>query len=252
MSDFTIFSTVDHYVLVGLIVLLGQTIYTAIGFGSGMVTISLLALCFGNVNMYVPFFLLLCLPAELTVSIRDRHHLDIRRTARLLMYISPGIMLGSYVLKTAPGSGLVLGLGILITLLAVWFLAVEDRWKPTDAGTGWEPVVGSVSGILGGLYGISGPPLIVYFKARGLDKTVFRVALLTIFLVMTIIRTGTYGAMHLFTIPILVSTAITLPFAIAGMGVGYLLHQTIPELTFKRITSVVLLISGLLLVIRGF
>ncbi len=74
----TIFQGWGQYVLVGAIVFLGQFIYTAIGFGSGMVTISLLALLFGNINVFVPFFLLLCLPTELTVSFKDRDPVEIR------------------------------------------------------------------------------------------------------------------------------------------------------------------------------
>lgn len=248
MTDLTIFTSVFHFVLVGLIVMLGQTIYTAIGFGSGMVTISLLALCFGNVDLYVPFFLLLCLPAELTVFLKDRQHLDIGRTARLLLFILPGIILGTFLLKSAPGGSLVLFLGMLIVVLACWFLFGEQRLKPRAVHPAWEPVVGMVSGTLGGLYGISGPPLIVYFKMNGADKTVFRVALLTIFLFMTLIRTGTYTAAGLFNIPVLVSTACILPFSLAGLGTGMVLHDRIPENRFKQVTSIVLLISGLLLI----
>ena len=250
MADLTIFTSGSHFVLVALIVMLGQIIYTAIGFGSGMVTISLLALCFGNVNLYVPFFLLLCLPAELTVFLKDRHHLELGRTARLLLFIFPGIVLGTLLLKSAPGNSLVLALGILIVVLAGWFLAGEKQWKPAPIHPRWEPVVGAISGVLGGLYGISGPPLIVYFKARGVDKTVFRVALLTIFLFMTVFRTGTYTVTGLFTVPILVSTACILPFSLGGMGIGMVLHDRIPEDRFKQITSVVLLLSGVLLIVK--
>lgn len=248
MIEITIFDSWNHLILAGLIVMLGQTIYTAIGFGSGMVTISLLALCFGNVDLYVPFFLLLCLPAELSVFLKDRDHLDIRRTARVLLFILPGIILGTMLLKSAPGESLVLFLGMLIVVLAGWFLVGEHRLKSRVIHRAWEPVVGMISGTLGGLYGISGPPLIVYFKMKGVDKTVFRVALLTIFLFMTLLRTGTYTAAGLFNIPVLVSTACILPFSLAGMGTGMVLHDRIPERQFKQITSLILLISGLLLI----
>lgn len=247
----TIFQGWGQYVLVGVIVFLGQFIYTAIGFGSGMVTISLLALFFGNINVFVPFFLLLCLPTELTVSFKDREHIDFHRTGKFLLFIFPGLIAGAYLLKSAPDRGLVIWLGVIVSLLAVYYLFFEEKTTFTLKNRAWIPFFGGISGLLGGVYGISGPPLIVYFKALKMDKTSFRVALLSIFLAMSIFRTGIYAAIHLYTLPILTSTILALPFALLGVLTGMHAHHRIPEQLFRRITSVVLLASGILLLFKN-
>ena len=248
----TIFQGWGQYVLVGAIVFLGQFIYTAIGFGSGMVTISLLALLFGNINVFVPFFLLLCLPTELTISFKDRDHINFRRTGKFLLFIFPGLIAGSWLLKSAPDRGLVAWLGAIVTLLAVYYLFFEEKTTFTPKNPAWIPFFGSISGILGGVYGISGPPLIVYFKSLKMDKTGFRVALLSIFLAMSIFRTGVYATIHLYTLPILTSTILTLPFALLGTLTGMKAHHRIPEQLFKQFTSAVLLLSGILLLWKNF
>jgi uncharacterized protein len=247
----TIFQGWGQYVLVGVIVFLGQFIYTAIGFGSGMVTISLLALFFGNINVFVPFFLLLCLPTELTVSFKDREHIDFHRTGKFLLFIFPGLIAGAYLLKSSPDRGLVIWLGVIVSLLAVYYLFFEEKTTFTLKNRAWIPFFGGISGLLGGVYGISGPPLIVYFKALKMDKTSFRVALLSIFLAMSIFRTGLYAAIHLYTLPILTSTIFALPFALLGVLTGMHAHHRIPEQLFRRITSVVLLASGILLLFKN-
>ncbi|NOZ13413.1 MAG: sulfite exporter TauE/SafE family protein [Acidobacteria bacterium] len=247
----TIFQSWGQYLAVGGIIFLGQFIYAAIGFGSGMVTISLLALLFGNINIFVPFFLLLCLPTELTVSMKDRKHINFRRTGKFLLFIFPGLIAGAFLLKSAPNRGLVAWLGAIVVILAVYYLFFEEKTSFTLKNPAWIPFFGSISGILGGIYGISGPPLIVYFKAMKMDKTGFRVALLSIFLAMSIFRTGVYAAIHLYTLPILTAAILTLPFALLGVLAGIRAHHRIPEHHFRQFTSALLLISGILLLWRN-
>ncbi|NOY24138.1 MAG: sulfite exporter TauE/SafE family protein [Acidobacteria bacterium] len=244
----TIFQGWGQYLIVGVIVFLGQFIYTAIGFGSGMVTISLLALFFGNIDVFVPFFLLLCLPTELTISFKDREYIDFHRTGKFLLFIFPGLVVGAFLLKSVPDRSLVVWLGAIVAILAVYYLFFEEKTTFTLKNPAWIPFFGGISGVLGGVYGISGPPLIVYFKALKMDKTSFRVALLSIFLAMSIFRTGVYAAIHLYTLPILIGTAQALPFALLGVLAGMKAHYRIPEQLFKQIASAVLLVSGVLLI----
>ncbi len=251
MFDLTIFSSPTAYILIGLAVFLGQFVYAAVGFGSGMITISLLTLMFGQVDLFVPFFLLLCLPAELTVAIRDRRHVHFKETGTFLFYITPGLVLGAWVLKSAPDTLLLVALGVLITLLALYYLFLEDRFRFKTDSPFWVPLAGSLSGILGGLYGVSGPPLIVYFKSSGRPKRVFRAALLTIFLFMSFVRLAIYGTMQFYTVPILLSVLTTLPFAAAGVAAGMWSHERIPEARFRMMTSLMLLVSGLLLILKN-
>ena len=72
----TIFTSPAHIGVIGFVVFLGQVVYGALGFGSGMVTITLLTLIYGKLDSFVPFFLLLCVPTESYVAFRDRKLID--------------------------------------------------------------------------------------------------------------------------------------------------------------------------------
>lgn len=236
------------YALVGIMVFLGQFVYAAVGFGSGMVTVSLLALCYDNLKQFIPLYLLLCLPTEIAIAYKDRDKIEMRRTAIFLLFILPTLVIGTYLLKVLPDKPIEIALGAVITLLAIYYLLYEQRSFPLR-GKYWVPLTATLSGLLGSLYGIGGPPLIFYFKSLKLNKQSFRVALLSIFLMMGLLRLITYIAFQLYTLEILIYCLLLLPFTMIGLASGMKAYEYIPEKQFKQITSIVLLVNGLLLVI---
>jgi len=246
-----IFDSLNHVLAVGLIVALGQLVYAATGFGAGLISISLLALFFGDIDTYVPFFLLLCLPTETWIVMRQRKRSAPKNMVWLLAFIIPTLILGGFILKVASDKRLILGLGVLIVVIAVFYLFFEDKIVLKPKGRFFSAFAGATSGMLGSLYGMGGPPLIIYFKSLGLDKNQFRMSLLTVFFAMSLIRLVAYSFIGLFDRMIILSCAIALPFALLGLWAGNLAHRHIAEATFKQVTSSILLISGILVVIKG-
>ena len=62
--------------------------------------------------------------------------------------------------------------------------------------------VGLSSGLLTGLFGTGGPPLVLYYQLSGADKAAFRGNLMAIFLLMTLVRVPSYAGMGLITAPL--------------------------------------------------
>ena len=106
-----------------------------------------------------------------------------------------------------------------------------------------------ISGVLTGLFGTGGPPLILYYQLSGVDKTAFRGNLMAIFLLMTTVRVPSYAYFGLITGPRLWSALLVLPAVILGALIGNSIHLRIEETTFRRLVSAALLIIGLLLLI---
>jgi len=252
MLELTFFTSVQQFLIIGGIIFLSQFVYSAIGFGSGMIAISLLTLLYGQIDLFVPFFTLLCLPAEAWISIKDRHQINYQHTWIFLVFIIPALFLGSLLLKQESNQRLLLLLGAVIVIFALYYLFFEDRIRFNLQHRGWLLFFGVLSGVLGGLFAIGGPPLIFYFKSIRLNKTEFRVALMSIFLAMTIARFVIYVGLGFYSVPMLWSMGLTLLFAVAGLIAGMRFHDLLPETLFKRLTSFVLFISGLLLFLKNF
>ena len=137
-------------------------------------------------------------------------------------------------------------------LLAIYYLFYEGKITLRLRHRGWGMIAGSLSGVLAGLYGIGGPPLIFYFKSIAMDKQSFRANLLGIFLVMSWGRMLIYLLLGLYPLAISLDWMAMLPFVALGIYSGQQAHDLIPEIRFQQLTSAILLVSGLLLLARNF
>ena len=112
------------------------------------------------------------------------------------------------------------------------------------------PPTGLVSGVLTGLFGTGGPPVIIWYHLSAADKTVFRGHLMTIFLLMTIVRVPSYMATGLVTAPRLWSSLAVLPAVLLGAWIGHRLHVRISDRLFQALVCVLLVLLGAMLLIR--
>jgi uncharacterized membrane protein YfcA len=91
-----------------------------------------------------------------------------------------GVLFG---LKTAPALYMRL-LGILLFALSVWFVLFENRVHiKANAASG--VAAGIFAGVLGALFAVAGPPLVLYYNAVTEDKEVYMASLQASFIAMS-------------------------------------------------------------------
>lgn len=109
---------------------------------------------------------------------------------------------------------------------------------------------GLLTGVLGGLYGMGGPVSIVFLSHAGPDPRRFRArvtALSTVWgstRVATLLLTGTLGGTDL------ARFGITLPVVLAGLAVGFRLHDRVSPTRFRHLLGSVVCLAGMALVVR--
>ncbi|BBB32683.1 conserved hypothetical protein [Thermotomaculum hydrothermale] len=250
--EYLIFNSFQVFLIAGIIIFLGQVIYAALGFGSAMVSITLLSLVFGDLSQIIPYFLLLCIPTEIAIVYKNRKTIDFSFVKKFVLFLFAGLLIGSYLLKNAVPEKLVIYLGITISIIALYFLFFEKKLAFSFKKNGFAgKILSFITGILGGVYGISGPPIIIFLKGLKLNKSEFRATILSIFFSMSILRTVIYTFLGLYNIKILLTAIFTFPFVMLGLYLGNKIHLTFSETKFKKITAAVLLINGLILVIKN-
>jgi hypothetical protein len=251
MTEILMFSDWQQFFVVGSIIFCSQIIYAVLGFGAGMFAVSLMALFYGKLEFIVPFFTLVCLPTELFISWQDRKKINLKSTWIFLTGIIPALFLGSLLLQKTESPLSFVILGSVILLLSVYYLFGEKKFRCTLQAFYWIPSFSLLSGILGGLYAMGGPPLIIYFKHKNLPKSEFRVALISIFAVMTIFRFLFYLYLKMISVSLLLTALSALPFALFGLLIGNVLHNRISDGIFKIVTSIALAISGFLIILKN-
>lgn len=144
---------------------------------------------------------------------------------------------------------LVIGIPIVlfaITQLAGWRLHLKPATRVRD-----ELMFGGVAGFVGGMSGVWGPPLVAYLAAIDEEKrsavriqgVVFGIG--AVMLVAAHLRSGVLNAA---TLPL--SAAAVVP-VFAGMWLGVLVHDRMPQAAFRRAMLLVLTVAGLNLIRRG-
>jgi len=246
----TIFTTPTEFAITCAILIIAQLVYVLFGFGAGLIAVGSLALIIPEVKDVVVLLLLVNLPSEILVAIQSRREIRWRPIASLGVGIAIGIPIGTWVLSGGDTDLILTILGWFLVAVGLVFLRLPTggRFHPPA----WAaPPTGFFSGILTGLFGTGGPPLIVWYQMSAASKAAFRGNLMVIFLLMSIVRLPSYVLGGLITAPRLWSTLAVLPAALFGAWLGHRLQIKIPEQVFRRLVSILLTVLGIMLLLKG-
>jgi len=246
----TIFDTLPQFLIVCLILAMAEAVYVLLGFGAGLIAVGAMALLLPELKDAVVLLLLVNLPAELYVVGSSWRQISWRGVFVIFVGVALGIPLGTSLLRWGDARFLLIVLGVFLVAVGAVFLFIKDTRRRQMPRWIAGPV-GVISGVLTGLFGTGGPPLILYYQLQGVDKAAFRGNLMAIFLLMTTVRVPSYAAFGLITAPRMWSALVVLPAVILGAVIGNRIHLRIQESTFRRLVSAALLLIGLLLLVPG-
>ena len=212
----SIFTSLPQFLIACLILTVAEAVYVTLGFGAGLIAVGALALLLPELRDVVVLLLLVNLPGRAVggVDLAAGHRLArgpgaLRRDRASASRSAPGCCDG------AEPEILLTALGVFLVVVGAVFLmmpAARRRDWP-----GWvAPPVGVLSGLLTGLFGTGGPPLVLYYQLGGAGKAAFRGHLMAIFLLMTTVRVPSYAVFGLITPTRLWSALMVLPAVLVG------------------------------------
>lgn len=230
-------------ILVLAVLFLATFIRSALGFGEALVAVPLLALTL-PVQVVAPLAVLVSITVAIAVIIRDWRSIHLRSAGWLLLSTLFGIPLGLLLLKTVPESIVKLILGVFIIAFALYSLAGRKPELHTDR---LAPAFGFVAGILGGAYGMNGPPLVVYGVMRRWTPVQFRATLQGYFLIASITGMAGYAFTGLWTRTVTRYFLLSLPLAVVAIFLGHMAHRRLSSARFLVCVNVGLALIGALL-----
>jgi uncharacterized membrane protein YfcA len=163
----------------------------------------------------------------------------------MLLAVILGTLAGVHLLVSIDRTVLNGTVGVLLVLVAGW-LFYQPRIALGFRAERWAgPPVGLLAGVMGGMSGMFGPPLIAYMIGLGLRPNEFVKHISILFLAAgatLLLALGGAGAMS--WADVAVSTGALVPIYI-GMLVGRWLRRHCPPSLFRAVVLAVLAIGGL-------
>ncbi|HEX5228595.1 MAG TPA: sulfite exporter TauE/SafE family protein [Bryobacteraceae bacterium] len=223
-------------------------IRSALGFGEALIAVPLLALVL-PVQVAAPLAVLVSITVALVVVIQDWRNVHVRSAGWLVVSTLFGIPLGLLMLKTVSESIVKEALGAFIIAFALYSLAGR---KPELHSDRLAPAFGFVAGILGGAYGMNGPPLVVYGLMRRWQPLQFRATLQGYFLIASIVGMAGYALTGLWTMTVSRYFLLSFPLALVAIFLGRVVHRRLSAARFLVCVNLGLVVIGVILLKQGF
>ena len=226
------------------VIFLATLIRSAFGFGEALVAVPLLALLI-PVEEAVPLATLVSITVAAIVVAQDRHKIHFRSAGWLVFSTLFGIPLGLWLLTAVPESVVKAILAVVIIGFSSYCLVSRSPFQLKDDRWAW--VFGFSAGVLGGAYGMNGPPLVVYGSLRQWSPEQFRATLQGYFLPASLLGMCGYWLAGLWTPGVTRHFLWTLPLALAAIFLGRAINRRLEGRSFLRCVHVGLLVVGAVL-----
>jgi uncharacterized membrane protein YfcA len=225
-------------------------IRSTLGFGEALVAVPLLALCL-PVSIAAPLAVLVSVAIAAVIVFQDWRHVHFRSAMGLILSALPGIPLGILLLTQGNEHLVRLILGSIIAGFSFYSLRAKTTFHLGKDHPQWLLGCGFLSGILGGAYGMNGPPLAIYGTLQGWSPQHFRATLQGYFLVTSLAGLVGYSAMGLWNESVTRYFLLSFPAVIMAILIGRTLNQRMESNGVFRFVYMGLIALGGILVIQA-
>ena len=211
-----------------LIVVFVATLFrSAFGFGEALIAVPLLAL-FLPLKVAAPLAVLVSITVAAVVVAQDWRKIHLRSTGWLVGSTLFGIPVGLLLLTSSHQKAVKIALGIFIVAFSVYSLLGRRPPELKTDSKAWLLGCGFAAGVIGGAYGMNGPPLVIYGAMRRWSAQHFRATLQAYFLPASVIGMFGYWLAGLWVPAVthyyLLCLPVLLPAVWLGRMVNHRLH----------------------------
>ena len=237
------------YVIV--VLFLATLIRSAFGFGEALVAVPLLALRI-PVEVAAPLAVLMSITVAAVIVLQDWRKIHLRSASWLVLFSFLGIPLGLWLLTRADDRLMKAMLAVLVVAFASYSLFGRRRLELRDDHRLWLFGAGFLGGVLGGAYGMNGPPLVIYGSMRRWSPQHFRATLQGYFLPASLLGMAGYALAGLWVPAVTWYYCVSLPSALAAIVLGRVINDRLSGEAFLKYVYLGLIAIGALLLVQAF
>jgi hypothetical protein len=230
------------------ILFLATVIRSAFGFGEALIAVPLLSLLM-PVEVAAPVAVLVSITVALIVVIQDWRDVHASSAGRLVFTTLFGIPVGLVLLKTVSEPVIKTILAVVIISFSLFSITRRKQYDLKSDRFAW--FFGFAAGVLGGAYGMNGPPLVVYGSLRAWPPARFRATLQGYFLPASIIGMAGYAFWGLWTPTVNRYYLLSLAPVVLAIFIGRAINRRLHHGRFLSYVHQGLIVIGLILLVQA-
>lgn len=201
--------------------------------------------------MAAPLAVLVSITVAGIVVVQDWKKIHLQSTGWLVLSSLFGIPLGLLLLTSSHQRAVKAALAVVIMLFSAYSLVGRTPLELRRDSRPWLLVCGFCAGVLGGAYGMNGPPLVVYGAMRRWSAQHFRATLQGYFLPASIMGMGGYWLAGLWTQTVTHYYLLSLPVTLLGVFLGRVINHRLRGGVFLKYLYLGLAGIGVLLLVQA-
>jgi uncharacterized membrane protein YfcA len=222
------------------------------GFGFGIFIMTGLPFLMPSYAEAVTLSGLLSLTSSTVVMIKYLKYINWRRLLPILTAFLLTSTLAICLLERIEGKSMRMILGLLLIFLCLYFSFFKEKLQKMIRLTKrWQYGVGAASGIMGGLFGMQGPPVVLYLINSEPDKNCYMGMIQTYAVLTNMIML----AVRAFNGYVTSAVGMTYLYSIGGLVIGVifgsLVFKLIPNKLFAYLVYAYIGISGVIILITA-
>ncbi|MBT9568084.1 MAG: sulfite exporter TauE/SafE family protein [Thiobacillus sp.] len=219
------------------------------GFGSGLISVPLLAL-FLPLKFVVPLVLLLDFTASLVIGGFNFTRVKWTEIRILIPFSILGVVAGTHLLINLPPEPMLIALAIFVFVFALRSLLNLHGDKQISRG--WAVPAGLTGGTVGALFGTGGPPYVIYLNHRISEKSDLRATFSALFFAEGVMRIVSFLVAGLLLTPAVWLTYLgALPLMLGALYLGGRVHVGLTAGQMTRLVGLLLLVSSVTLLFKA-
>ena len=212
------------------------------------------------VMMFFPFFLpsygesvmlsgLLAGSTALMIALRNWQYIRWNLMGRVVLFNVVASYLATEYMNSLGNDTMKQCLGVVLILIALYFLFGEGKMGRIFKSKLAQVTIGSISGVMGGMFAMPGPPLVLYCISTIDDKQEYVTTLQAFSVVMNICYTLFRFKAGFYSEDTWLWWLVGLMGAVIGSSVGAQYFERISSRTLKYIVYAMMIVSGVVAIL---
>ena len=212
------------------------------------------------VMMFFPFFLpsygdsvmlsgLLAGSTALMIAVRNWHYIRWKLMGRVVLFNVIASFLATEYMRSLGNDTMKQCLGVMLILIALYFLFNEGKISRIFKSKLAQITIGSLSGVMGGMFAMPGPPLVLYCISTIVDKREYVTTLQAFSVVINLCYTLIRFKVGFYSEDTWLWWLVGLVGAVIGSTLGGRCFEHISNRTLKYIVYVMMIVSGVVAIL---